>query len=283
MEFNMFEVLEKLGERPEPFEFYTADALWCDEHISKQMLETHLNEDIDLASRKKEFIEKSVDWIANRFGIGEGAKICDFGCGPGLYSTRFAERGAQVTGIDFSERSINHARKTAEERGLDINYVRQNYLDFATDEKFDLITMIYVDFCPLSPGQRSHLLGTFHEILKDSGHIFMDVISLNFFDAAEEARSYEYAEKGGFWSARPYHMFMNSFKYETEKLLLNKHTVFEAERTREIYNWLQCFSPESLKAEFAAGGLRIIEQYSDVAGTHFSPDSNEFAVVVEKI
>ena len=96
----MFEKLRKMNARPKPFEFYTAAALWTDEHVSKKMLEYHLNEDVDLASRNKAFIDKSVNWIASRFNIGAGTSICDFGSGPGLYTTRFAETGADVTGVD---------------------------------------------------------------------------------------------------------------------------------------------------------------------------------------
>ena len=101
----MFAELEKINARPEPFEFYTADELWTDEHTSEQMLAYHLNDDIDLSSRNTEFIERSVEWIASRFDIGTGTKIADFGCGPGLYTARLAEKQAEVTGIDFSKRS----------------------------------------------------------------------------------------------------------------------------------------------------------------------------------
>jgi hypothetical protein len=34
----MFKELERINERPEPFQFYTASDLWTDEHTSKQML-----------------------------------------------------------------------------------------------------------------------------------------------------------------------------------------------------------------------------------------------------
>lgn len=37
---------------------------WDDDHISKSMLEAHLNPDTDGASRRPGFIEKSVRWIA---------------------------------------------------------------------------------------------------------------------------------------------------------------------------------------------------------------------------
>ena len=50
----MFEELERINERPAPFQFYTTDDLWTDEHISKQMLSFHLNEAIDVSSRNAE-------------------------------------------------------------------------------------------------------------------------------------------------------------------------------------------------------------------------------------
>ena len=100
----MFKELEEINKRPEPFQFYTAEELWTDEHTSKKMLEFHLSESIDVASRNIQFICRSVDWISSQFHLDKSKSICDFGCGPGLYTTRFAERGSQVTGIDFSKR-----------------------------------------------------------------------------------------------------------------------------------------------------------------------------------
>jgi 2-polyprenyl-3-methyl-5-hydroxy-6-metoxy-1,4-benzoquinol methylase len=142
---TLFEALEKINHRPEPFEVYTADDLWTDAHTSAQMLSLHLDETIDVASRNEAFIDRSVQWIASRFNIGNLTSIVDFGCGPGLYATRLARRGAKVTGIDFSERSIAWAREVAARERLKINYVNRNYLDFETEDRFDLVLMIMCD------------------------------------------------------------------------------------------------------------------------------------------
>ncbi len=150
----MFEELEKINTRPKPFEFNTVSDLWTDEYTSKQMLSFHLNEKVDISSRNAAFIERSVEWIASHFNVGAGTKIADFGCGPGLYTTRLAKKQADVTGIDFSKRSIEYAEGISEKKGLSIRYIHQNYLDFETDDRFHLILMIMCDFCALSPAQR---------------------------------------------------------------------------------------------------------------------------------
>ena len=38
----MFKELKEINSRPAPFQFYTADELWTNEHTAKQMLGYHL-------------------------------------------------------------------------------------------------------------------------------------------------------------------------------------------------------------------------------------------------
>ena len=278
----MFDELTKINTRPSPFQYYTADELWTDEHTSKKMLEYHLNDSVDLSSRKKSFIDRSVQWIVSHFGVDSATSIADFGCGPGLYTTQFAKKNASVTGIDFSERSIRYAKEVAEQKELNINYVQQNYLEYETEERYDLITMIFCDFCALSPTQRKTLLSKFHELLKPEGAVLLDVHSLNVFDSREEVATYEYNQLDHFWSSDDYYGFLNTFKYQEEKVTLDKYTIIEKARTRVVYNWLQYFSRDSLREELEGSGFKIEELYSDVAGSVFSPESPDIAAVARK-
>lgn len=278
----MFKHLEEINTPPEPFHFYTAEYLWTDEHTSEQMLKFHLDGEIDVSSRNAAFIDRSVDWMVSHFGIRAGMKIADFGCGPGLYATRLARKNATVTGIDFSNRSIQYARETAAREKLPVHYIHQNYLDFETDNRFHLILMIMCDFCALSPAQRITMLSKFHRFLEPSGSVLLDVYSLNAFNERKEKTLCEPNLLNGFWSPEKYYGFLNTFKYEKEKVVLDKYTIIEAERTQTIYNWLQYFSPEYIEREFSTCGFAIESYFTDVAGTPFSSQSREFAVVAKK-
>ena len=278
----MFNELKDINSRPAPFQFYTADELWTDEYTSKQMLEYHLNESVDLSSRNKDFIEQSVEWIVSRFQVGSDTSIADFGCGPGLYANMLAERGAIVTGIDFSENSLKHAKQVADKKGLKVNYVHANYLDFEATDRFDLIIMIMCDYCALSPEQRKKLLSKFSSLLKPEGSVLLDVYSLNSFNQKEESTTYELNQLYGFWSPDDYYGFVNTFKYEKEKVTLDKYTIIEKARKRVVYNWLQYFSEDSLRLEFEGNGFKVEELYSDVAGKAIASESAEFAIVAKK-
>lgn len=279
---NLFRVLETIHERPKPFEFYTAKELWTDEHISQHMLRLHLDEDEDLASRTTAFIDRSVEWIVSRFGVTNDTSIVDIGCGPGLYASRLARKQAQVTGIDFSPRSIQYAAQDADQRGLSIDYVNQDYLEYETEELFDLILMIFCDFCALSPAQRRQMLEKFFRLLRPGGSVLLDVCSTAVLEQREEVARVELKPLNGFWSPDRHYEFLNTFKYEQEKVMLDKYTIVEANCLRTVYNWLQCFDPDAIKGEFATGGLQVTELYADVAGREFDPGADEFAVVAEK-
>ena len=104
----MFEELEKINTRPEPFEFYTASDLWVDEHTSEQMLAFHLNEDIDVSSRNAEFINRSVEWIASHFNVGAETKIADFGC-RGFAARMAGAKGLRRGRIHIAKRKYSYS------------------------------------------------------------------------------------------------------------------------------------------------------------------------------
>jgi len=278
----MFKELKEINTRPAIFQCYTADELWTNEHTAKQMLAYHLNESIDVSSRNKEFIERSVEWIVSSFNVDDTTEIADFGCGPGLYASRLAERGAKVTGIDFSENSLRYARDVAEKKGFKIDYVQANYLDYETTKRFDLIIMIMCDFCALSPAQRKVVLSNFQSLLKPGGSVLLDVYSLSAFSQKTESASYELNHLNNFWSPNDYYCFVNTFKYEKEKVILDKYTIIDELQKRVVYNWIQYFSKESLSKEFMENGFTVSGIYSNVAGDPYDPDSSEFAIVAEK-
>ena len=67
-----------------------------------------------------------------------GLTVLDIGCGAGLLSEAMAEHGAQVTGVDPSERNISIARRHAAGRGLDIGY-RVGTAESLGERTFDVV------------------------------------------------------------------------------------------------------------------------------------------------
>jgi SAM-dependent methyltransferase len=251
--------------------------------MSQRMLELHLDKDAELASRPHAFVEQSAEWMKFRFQIGADSVVFDYGCGPGLYTSRFACMGANVTGIDFSQRSIDHATKYASEHGLEVNYVLEDYLRWETTDQADLITLIYCDLCPLSPQRRRTLFDKFRRHLKPGGCILLDVCSLAQFESKKEQTVCEANLLGGFFSANDYFGFLSTFKYDSERVSLDKYTIVERRGVRYFYNWLQHYGVDELTAELRENGFAVQEVYSNVAGDPHEAESPVLAVVAQLV
>lgn len=278
----MFYKLQQINQRPKAFEFCTVADLWTDPYRAQQMLKHHLDGSVDISSRRFSFIQASVDWIESYFQLNASTKIADLGCGPGLYTTALAQKGAQVTGIDFSINSLNYAKAQAQKKKLNIQYIHNNYLDIQLNDKFDLVIMIFDDFCALSYKQRKKLLKTIHSILNPKGKVLLDVLTETAFHQVQENTSYTWSPENGFWSEKPYYEFKTSFKYTDDMVFLDKYTIIEENKTYEIYNWLQYFSQKSLIKEFDQGGFEIQNFFNNVAGDPKTDDQNEMAIVALK-
>lgn len=76
---------------------------------------------------------------------------------------------------------------------------------------------------------------------------------------------------------------LNSFKYDEEKVSLDKYTIIEEAGQRDVYNWLQYYDKESITKELEKNGFTVTEIYSDVAGTKFDKNSNDIALIAKKV
>jgi len=243
--------------RPAVYSKGTAQ-MWVDEYISDRLLEIHLNPDIDLASRKKTTIQKTVQWILSKV-VGDRLEILDLGCGPGLYAEELAQKGHVVTGMDFSANSIRYARESAGQKKLDITYLQQNYLDLQEENRYDLILMIFTDFGVLLPEEQKKLLASVHRALKPGGKFLFDVLNENFPVNKDGSRSWESAANG-FWRAGPYLVLSESMYYKEQEVTLTQHVVVDESRKVEVYRfWIHTFSPAALEELLSMYNFRAIE------------------------
>ena len=268
-----------MSERPEPFGSITTVDLWTDHHISEQMLRAHLDPELDRASRRPSEITAAVSWLAERVGIGPGSTVLDLGCGPGLYTTGFARRGASVTGVDVSTRSLQHARTTAAEASLGITYIEADYRDLVLDDEFDLVTMIMYDYGAMAPDARASVLALVADVLGPGGVFAMDVFSTALFEDQRESVVEEPNLMGGFWSPDPYSGRLETFVYADEAVTLERFMIEESGRTRVFHNWTQYFTVEALTDELAAAGLSVDTVVRDLTGRPHDPAAPEFAVL----
>ena len=107
-----------------------------------------------------------------------GKQVLDVGCGGGILAESMSRAGAEVTGIDMAEASLNVAKLHALESELAINYVQISVEDFATENsgQFDVVTcMEMLEHVP-DPGS---IVRSCAKLVKPGGHVFFSTINRN--------------------------------------------------------------------------------------------------------
>ena len=118
-----------------------------------------------------------VAWIDDHAGL-KGKQVVDVGCGGGLLSEGMAAMGAQVTGIDLSERALSIARLHLYESGHVIDY-RLISAEAMADEapsRFDFVTCL--EMLEHVPDPASTVAAC-ARMVKPGGQVFLSTINRN--------------------------------------------------------------------------------------------------------
>ena len=273
--------LNRLQEKPAPFT-PGEPLFWDDPHISAQMLAAHLDPTNDLASRRPETIDRSVDWLVEILGLQPGAAVLDLGCGPGLYASRLARRGLHVTGVDYSRRSIDYAIQAARQDGLEITYRYQDYLALEDTDQYDAALLIYGDFCPLSPHQRKQLMQNVYRALKPGGVFILDVSTREHRKRHGSANGW-YVAENGFWNPGLHLVLEQGFDYPDQSIFLDQVIVVDTNHAISVYRmWFQDYSRQSITSELERGGFAVQSVWNDLLGTPYSEDTEWIGVIARK-
>jgi 2-polyprenyl-6-hydroxyphenyl methylase/3-demethylubiquinone-9 3-methyltransferase len=103
-------------------------------------------------------------------------KVLDVGCGGGILSEALARSGAQVTGIDLSEASLEAARQHAQLDGLSIDYLHTSAEEIAQTQagSFDVVTcMEMLEHVP----EPEKVIAACAQVLKPGGYAFFSSIN----------------------------------------------------------------------------------------------------------
>ena len=119
-----------------------------------------------------------IAYIERQSGGLKGKKVLDIGCGGGILSESMAAAGAEVTGIDMAEMSLDVARMHLHESGLDVDYQLATAEAFCSERigQFDVITcMEMLEHVP-EPGS---IIAAAASALKSEGTLLLSTLNRN--------------------------------------------------------------------------------------------------------
>ena len=276
----MFKELQVMMKKPTLYEKGTTE-LWTDEHISKGMLEAHLHPCLDAATRKHATVKEIVKWISTVAPAETYRNLLDLGCGPGLYAEEFHKAGYQVSGMDISERSIRYAKESATEKRLPISYYHQNFLTMDFTEQFDLVTLIYFDFCVNSTEDRAKTLKNIYAALKPGGLLMIELTMPSYFADYKENRKWAYSESG-FYCATPHLCLESFYRYDEQSTILDQYIIVTEDDVKSINVWHHTFTKDEFILDLRAAGFGAKALYGNMVGADYCENGKEMCFIAQK-
>jgi len=271
-----------IARAPKPPLYEPGESLfWDDSHISKGMLEAHLNPDNDLASRKHTTIDSEVEHLVSSGILKPGDRILDLGCGPGLYSRRLSARGMKVTGIDISGRSLNYAITQSKEQGLDTEFCRVNFFNIDYSLEFDAVIQTNGEINVFSDEKRDQLLAILHQALKPGGLLIFD-ITTRALRMRYVAKNSWYVSDGGFWRKSKHLVLEQGFYYPEENVWLDQYIVIDSDDVKVYNNWFHDYDLDTIRRVLHRADFKVIHAWNDLSGSPYQDGGDWIAIVSQK-
>lgn len=257
---------------------------WNEPGFSERMLQEHLRQDSDRASRRFAKIDEQVAWIHDTVLRGRPSRILDLACGPGLYLSRLARLGHTGHGVDFSPASIAYARETAASDRLDCTYDLADLrgAEFGTD--FDLVMLLFGQLNVFRREEARDILERACRALRPGGLLLIEPQREETVVAGGKSAPSWYSSPGGLFSPRPHICLLENSWNESTRASTQRFFIIDAatgEVTRHALS-NEAYSEGEFVALLRGSGFEDIQFYPSLRGTEDVSQSVNLVVLARR-
>jgi SAM-dependent methyltransferase len=219
---------------------------------------------------------REVEFLIEKLGLDEGARVLDLACGHGRMALALAGRGCKVTGLDLSPRSLRIARQAAERAGLEIEWVEADMREIPAGAEFDAVVSIFTAFGYFQEeDENQRVLEGVAAALLPGGAFLID--SLNLLGLSGRYRDRWWEERDGVLQLEEHEFdFLNGRNRA-------RWTFLRPDGTRsELVHSLRTYAPHELASMLERAGLVVEGAWGGWDSSELSFDSRRLILLARK-
>jgi len=226
----------------------------------------------DVVSEKR--TNKEVDLLITELKMDRPMRVLDLACGFGRHANRLAERGHKVTGVDITEGFLDIARAEAQNKNLDVTYLRGDMRDICFDGEFERALLLFTAFGYFEDEENYKVLQNVSRALVKGGLFCFDTINRDAY--LKTFLSYSVVEKDN-----DLMVDMNSFDALTGRNYTKRIIIRNGVRKDAPY-FVRFYNLTEIGDLLNRAGLTLCNVYENWDGKPFTSTSFRMIMVAKK-
>jgi SAM-dependent methyltransferase len=190
-------------------------------------------------------------------GLQPHTRVLDLACGHGRIANRLAAKGARLVGLDLTALFLDHARRDAKARHVDVDFIQGDVRNLPWSAEFDVVVSWYTPFGYFDDEVNRDILRQLRGVLRPHGQLLLELAHapslMRHFAPVTVLR-------------RGNDVMVSEHRYDalTGRLNTNR-TVIYAESVRTVTYSARLFAFPEVRDWLVAAGFTKVEGY-DIAG-----------------
>lgn len=247
-----------------------SDASWFSEIFDESYSSLRSENSDNRARRETRFVAES-------FGLVQGAAVLDVACGYGRHALLLAQLGYEVTGIDLSRQLLEEGLAEARRRGVSVKFAQGDMRQIPFAGAFDGISCLGTSFGYFDDYTNLEVLRSVARALRPGGRFVLEVVNRDYIASRTPRRHW--------WEAGATRLLEEvNFLAATSSLHVVRSLVRRGEAPWEQRIVVRLYSVHELSALLGMVGLAVVEVSGDIAyrGTYLGAGDRSIWITAQK-
>lgn len=212
--------------------------------------------------------------------------VLELTCGTGRLAIPFAMQGVDISGIDNSVAMLEHAKKKAIEKKVDIDFIMADVRNFHLHKKFDLILFPFNSIAHLlTHKDLTSCFGCVREHLSDTGRFVIDMFKPNLEILQRDPEQWygqeDYPDPDGGTVS-----LTEQFRYDQADQIAEitwRYKLSRGVRKPDIKFKMRIYFPQELDALLNHCGFEIVSKFGNYDMSPFQSDSPKQLIISRRV